>query len=200
MNKVCISLGWNCHSAVHSVNTGLRIRKSDGYNTCPFDEMVTNHDGIVQCLLDDFKYFCDETNLQLNYIQGDDTIYNTKYNFIYNHESPGHANLYITQNWAEGINHYVNNNYYNFKRRYEKRVNNFRNYLSDPNNYIIFVITSWNKTQDDMADLKNAIETHYPNLKYEIQILNDPNGKEYYVKHMNYMGYTENDHELKRLL
>jgi hypothetical protein len=51
-----------------------------------------------------------------------------------------------------------------------------------------------------MADLKNAIETHYPNLKYEIQILNDPNGKEYYVKHMNYMGYTENDNELKRLL
>ena len=42
MNNVCISLGWNCHSAVHSVNTGLRSRKIDGYKTCPFDEMVSN--------------------------------------------------------------------------------------------------------------------------------------------------------------
>ena len=200
MNKVCISLGWNCHSAVHSVNTGLRSRKSDGYNTCPFDEMVTNQNGIFQCLLDDFKYFCDETCLQLNNIQGDNSIYNTNYNFIYNHESPGHANLYITQNWEEGIDHYINNNYYHFKTRYEKRIQNFRNYLLDPNNYIIFVITSWNKTQDDMVDLKTAIEAHYPNLKYEIQIINDPNGKEYYVKHMKYMGYTETDNELKRLL
>jgi hypothetical protein len=48
--------------------------------------------------------------------------------------------------------------------------------------------------------LKTAIEKHYPNLKYEIQIINDPNGKEYYVRHMKHMGYTENDYELQRLL
>ena len=150
MNTVCISLGWNCHSAVHSVNTGLRSRKSDGYNTCPFDEMITNQNGIVKCLLDDFEYFYDETNLQLNNIQGDNSIYNTTYNFIYNHESPGHANLHTKENWKDGKFTYVNSNYKELKKRYNNRVNNFINYCSDPNNFITFIINTWDKKENDL--------------------------------------------------
>ena len=64
--------------------------------------------------------------------------------------------------------------------------------------FISFIITSWNKTQDDITDLKKAIEKHYPNLKYEVIILNDPHGKEYYLKHMIYMRYKEDDYEIAR--
>jgi hypothetical protein len=201
MNKIGISLGWNCNSAVYGVNTGLRLHKENGYTTCPFDTMVSNIDGVIKCLEDVFEFFYDPKFIKMVHVQGDEyCIYNTKYNFGYNHESPGHANLYIHQGWPEGINHFINNDFYHFKQRYEKRVNNFRNYLSNKNNYIIFIITTWNKTQEDMTDLKRAIEKHYPYLKYEINIINDPNGKEYYIKHMRDMGYTDDDYEIKRLL
>jgi hypothetical protein len=202
MNQIGISLGWNCHSAIWGVNNNIRKDKAEGYNTCPFDLMVTNYKGIVECLNDNFKYFYDENYLKLvkqpkldEYI-----IYNTKYNFCFNHESPGHADLYISQNWSGGINHFTNENFKNLKIRYSKRVDNFRYYLSDPNNYITFIITSWEKTSDDISDLKLAIEKHYPTLKYKVIILNDPNGKEYYLRHMRDMKYTDDDYEIKRLL
>jgi GDP-D-mannose dehydratase len=44
-------------------------------------------------------------------------IYNKKYNFIFNHESPGHANLFVSQNWTKGINHYIMNDYEEFINR-----------------------------------------------------------------------------------
>ena len=159
MNKIGISLGWNCASANYGIGTGLRLRKQDGYTTCPFDAMVSNIDGIIKCLEDDFKFFYDPQYLKMKHIQGDEyCIYNTKYNFGYNHESPGHANLYINEKWPEGINHFINNDFYYFKQRYENRVNNFRKYLSNKNNFITFIITTWNKTQEDMIDLKKQLK------------------------------------------
>ena len=67
---------------------------------------------------DDFKYLCDTNYLTLKTVGTDVLIYNTKYKFIFNHESPGHSNLYITQKWTKGINHYVMNNYEEFINRY----------------------------------------------------------------------------------
>lgn len=202
MNNIGISLGWNCNSAVWGVQQNIRKRKDEGYNTCPFDEMITNYKGIVNCLNDDFKYFYDENHIEMikEIKENEYTIYNNKYNFGFNHESPGHADLYISQKWTEGINHFINNNFYNFKERYKKRIHNFRSYLLDPNNFIIFILTSWNKTQDDIIDLKMAIEKYYPTLKYKIIIINDPNGKEYYLKHMRDMRIKDDDYEIKRIL
>ena len=199
MNNIGISLGWNCYSAVWGVEAGIRKRKGGGYTTCPFDMMVTNYKGIVDCLNDDFKYFYDENYLELikEIKENEYTIYNNKYNFGFNHESPGHADLYITESWPEGINHFINNNYHNLKELYSRRIQNFRSYLLDSNNFITFIITSWDKTQDDITDLKLAIEKNYPNLKYNVVILNDPNGKEYYLRHMKDMKYKE---EIQRLL
>ena len=109
-----ISLGWNCGSANYGVSSGIRSTKKNGYNTSPFDEMITNYEGIIQCINDDFEYLCDTKYLELIKISetsgllntngnGDYIIYNNKYKFMFNHESPGHANLYITQNWKNGI-------------------------------------------------------------------------------------------------
>jgi hypothetical protein len=201
MEHVGISLGWNCYSAMYAVEKGLRQTKQNGYKTCPFDKMVSNYKGLVQCLSDNFSHFYDETCITLLKVNDhESTIYNTKYNFAFNHESPGHADLHICENWEGGINHFVDNNYHFLKERYQRRIDNFRNYLSDPNNFISFVITSWNKSQDDIIDLKQAIETHYPKLKYQIIIVNDPHGKEYYIDHLKYMNFTEDDYELHRLL
>lgn len=200
-NNIGISLGWNCHSAIWGINNNKRISKVNGYKTCPFDIMVSNYPGICECIKDDFKYLCDENYLELVKVNDSEfIIYNNKYNFGFNHESPGHANLYITEGWEHGINHYVINNYEYLKKRYLKRINNFKEYLLDENNIINFIITTWEKNNNDLKMLKDILNNKYPNLKYNFIILNEPNGKDYYIRHLKDMHFTENDEELKRLL
>lgn len=201
MNNIAISLGWNCQSATWAVDAGIRMRKSNGYKTCPFDIMVTNYKGIVECINDNFKYMCDEKYLELRQeSENVFNIYNTKYNFIFNHESPGVANLYKTENWAEGINHFVNNNYRNLKIRYNNRIDNFRKYLSNPLNSITFVITSWDRTPYDVPELRDVFLRLYPRLRYTVITNNTHNGKDYYIQHLRSMGFTDEDYEIKRIL
>ena len=201
VSRIGISLGWTCNSAIHGVNNGIRTRKEAGYKTCPFDTMISNFDGIVECIKDDFAYFTDEKYLSINATNpADPCIMNLKYRFGFNHESPGHADLYKKEKWPEGIAHFICDQYKNFKTRYQNRINNFRNYLSDPNNHITFIITTWDKTEEDMKPLKDALAIRYPHLSYDFVILNDPNGKEYFLRHMHYLGYKDDEHEIKRLL
>jgi hypothetical protein len=204
-NNIAISLGFNCDSATYGIKNGLRRSKKDGYNTCPFDKMLTNYEGVIKCIEDDFQYFCDDTYLKLEYLVEHPTdleIRNTKYNFLFNHESPGHANLYLTENWPEGINHFVNNQFKNFKIRYQKRINNFRNYLSDPNNIITFIITTWNKTDADLTRLSDVLKLKYPHLSYNFKILNCTrgSGKNFFLDVLRMMKVDENDEEIQRLI
>ncbi len=137
-----ISLGWRCEAAQAGVSLGLRKTKEYGYKICPFDLMVSNYIGMCKCINDDFKYFCDPNYLELRpalnlikYLgpnQNDDELwlYNTYYNFVFNHESPFHGNLFLIEKW-NGPYHFVDNNYKKFIERYENRINNFRNYLKN---------------------------------------------------------------------
>uniref|UniRef100_A0A6C0D7Q8 Uncharacterized protein n=1 Tax=viral metagenome TaxID=1070528 RepID=A0A6C0D7Q8_9ZZZZ len=51
-----------------------------------------------------------------------------------------------------------------------------------------------------MKELDDVLNEKYPNLKYKYVILNDPNGLEYFKRHLIDMNFSENDLELKRLL
>jgi hypothetical protein len=196
ISNIGISLGWNCHSAVWATDNGIRSRKSDGYKTCPFDIIVTNYVGIVDCLLDDFKFMCDDKFLEIRPGKSDNEvlIFNTKYNFIFNHESPGHADLYLKENWPEGKFHFTVDNFRNLKERYNRRIDNFRRYVLNPLNRVTFIMTSWDKT--DISDLQYVIQKMYPTLQYEVKMLNDPKGKQYYIDHMIEMNVPS---ELDRL-
>jgi hypothetical protein len=170
MNSIGISLGDICYSAEWAVQNKYRKRKEQGYNTCPFDLMVSNYKGVVKCIEEDFKNFCDIDYLTL---KKNNIIYNTYYNFDFNHESPYHADLYLTEKWPEGANHFVNNNFKHFIERYNNRIQSFRNYLNDPNNKIVFIIKFSYKPceNNDLVELKKALSEKYPKLKYEIKIL-----------------------------
>jgi len=169
MTTIGVSLGNVCHSADWGVQNNIRKKRSEGYNTCPFDLMVSNYRGIIECIYDDFLYFCDTNYLQLT----DNGIRHTKYNFEFNHESPGPVEIYLQENWPEGKNHFINNNYHYFIQRYNKRISAFRNYLNDPNNYIIFIIQFYydNNPKNDFEELRQALKYKYPNLKYEIRVI-----------------------------
>jgi len=216
MNSVGISLGWNCGPAGDGIKLGLRKTKEEGYQTCPFDMMVSNYIGLCECIKDDFKYFCDPEYIQLRKAprmsihipnQNDEEmwIYNTKYNFAFNHESPGHGNLYLGEGWVGGINHFVENNFENFIARYTKRINSFRTYLQEAD-YINFIMVRYNSIPYELVDI---IKERYPNLKFKVNsIINyhmrnclHPNGDENYYEsdYLRYMNVDEVEHEAEYL-
>lgn len=169
-----ISLGWNCSSASEGVACGYRKTKAQGYKTCPFDEMNTNYDGIVRCIQDNFEGFCDPQYLALRtfpstcpYYPNETLIVNTKYGFIFNHESPGHADLYKTQAWSGGINHFVENNFEHFRERYTRRIRNFYEYVRSGET-IRFLITY---PMSDMVELRRVLNATcaYTIVRFDIQ-------------------------------
>jgi hypothetical protein len=172
MDHIGISLGWNCYSAAWGVANNIREKKINGYKTCPFDECFTNYNGVIECINDNFKYFLDINYLKLIKAQftiesikeEELLIINTKYNFIFNHESPGHANLYLTEKWLGGINHFIDNNFKEFINRYIKRINNFREYMNN-NLEIIFILTRYNQ---NTIKLEEIIKKQYPKKKFNI--------------------------------
>jgi hypothetical protein len=194
MGQIGISLGWNCTPATFGVDERIRERKENGYLTCPFDEMITNLPGVIKCIEDDFKDFTNEKYLELivseekvgGIMLNETLIHNTKYNFIFNHESPGHADLYKTQSWTEGVNHYIDNNFNLFKERYNRRIQNFKNYIKDAQNLdnIIFILSRFNK---DVKKLDEVLKQKYPNLKYEILTITPKEGLEMVHGHYRLM-------------
>jgi len=198
-----ISLGWNCHSATMGVSMGVRNTKQNGYKTCPFDEMATNYDGIIECINDDFEYLCDIQYLELikipkesKWLSGETVIYNKKYKFIFNHESPGHANLFITQNWPNGINHYIVNSYEEFINRYKRRITNIKELLNSGKN-IKFILTRPNTELCDISKLREVIINKYPLLNFEFVLLDCD--KYIYYDHLMLMKIDKNDEKNKRL-
>lgn len=189
MNQQGISLGWRCESAQIGISNNIRSTKSEGYNTCPFDLHNSNYLGVIECIKDDFKYltdtkylevregtFCSEHFAMFNKPLVERQIVNTYYGFVYNHESPGHANLYRTENWSGGINHFVDNNFEKFIDRYNFRVQNFRNYLSSGDK-INFILMRYNDIPNELC---RVIEETHPNLNFEIHSF------------VNYSPYTYN--------
>lgn len=175
--QIGISLGWNCGPAGLGVRNGLRARKEDGYKTCPFDEMISNMKGVIECIKDDFKYFLDDRYLEVKEClfdagglkKGEYLLHNTKYNFIFNHESPGHAGLYLSQQWEGGINHYIDNDFKLFKERYQRRIDNFRQYINS-GSFINFIISRYNY---NLFELDKALRETHPALKYKLHV-SDP--------------------------
>ncbi len=206
-----ISLGWNCNSATQGVNNGLRRKKADGYMTCPFDKIISNYKGIIQCIKDDFISFLDTDYLEVKNIvpysggASENFIYNKKYKFVFNHESPGHANLYITENWEKGINHFVMNNFEEFINRYRARIQNFKN-LINSDKHINFLITRPKTKKEDLYELTDVLKNKYPNLSFDYIIFEKNYNNtanldeyEYFKNHMIDLGIDEDDAEIKRL-
>ena len=165
--------------------------------------MVTNYKGIIECIKDDFEFLCDIKYLKLikipnesKFLSGEDIIYNTKYNFIFNHESPGHANLFVHQKWKNGINHYIINDYEEFINRYKRRIQNIKDLLNSKNN-ITFILTRPNTKLYDISELSEVIINKYPFLNFKFVFLDWD--KYFYYEHLLLMKIDENDDEIKRL-
>lgn len=188
MTPIGVSFGWNCSSASWAAAAGFRGIRSSGYQTCPFDEMLTNYAGVVECIRSDFEGFVDPANLVLKqitasapYCAGDALVYNTQYRFLFNHESPGHADLYLHQGWLGGKEHYIANNWHAFRERYTRRIENFRKYMTSGAPIVCILTYPFPPTE-----LEDALRTAYPNTHFTI-IRRDIENMEHYEAHMRLM-------------
>ena len=171
-----ISLGRDCLPAAWGKHTAFRGTKSTGYLTCPFDKMVSNYEGVVKCIQEDFAYFTDPAFLTMKPNKEKDKpmiLYNTYYKFMFNHESPYVGNFYIKESWPEGPNHYIKKNYAHFIERYTRRINNFRQYMNNPRISIAFILFL-KDTPNDCNELRDALSCKYPSLKYKIILIDGP--------------------------
>lgn len=194
-NKIYISLGWRCESAVRRANL-YNLRKPN-YETCIFDLMVTNLEGIIKCINDDFsnlfnpKYLiCKEKSLLMN----------TYYKFGFNHETPGAEKLPgIKWPLNEDKNYYIKNNFEKFKERYKKRLQNFKKYIKD-NDHIIFILERvHNKKNVLLEKLKNILKKKYPKKKFSFDVFysEKDGGIKLHELNMNALKLTEDEKKLE---
>ena len=155
--------------------------------------MISDYAGLIECITEDFKDFCNTDYLALAPHTEEKLIKHLKYNFYFNHESPGHANLYLTEQCEFGGTHFTENNYQRFIKRYQARINNFRNYLNDPNNELLFIVERYNSPP---VELEEAIAKTYPNLKFQIAWISSRSDP-WEEKHINTV-YPENHPERLR--
>lgn len=192
--RLGISLGLNCASAVDLYKNGIRESKKNGYKTCVFDLMVSNLPGIIKCINDDFKYFCDLDYIQLkNSVHdffgipvGSQVLCNTYYNFVFTHESPGHILLFWHEKWPDGIDHYVKNGYAKFIERYTQRINNFKEYMNGENKIIFKIIGPEGQNLDE---LNNALKLKYPNLVFDL--ISENYNSEFFDNYTQFMKINE---------
>lgn len=154
-----ISLGWNCNPACIRANK-YNFKKGNGYLSCPFDLGVTPFNGLCDCILDNFdrtKFF----NLRIEYdpINKQDCILN-EYDMWFNHESEKLNNNEKIE-WYPGK--WSENNFQLFKERYDRRIENFTNYISKNN--ILFIIEN---PIDDISKIIDIIKNKYPQLNFKI--------------------------------
>jgi hypothetical protein len=164
--EVGISLGSNCEAAVQGVANKLRLSKAENYQTCPFDIGLFNYNGVVECLRDKFKYFTDSrylTTIEIqdtfgHYKKGVKVIYNSKYRFIFNHES-----------WQE----FSANDFFYFKKRYNRRIDHFFEYINSAifrGSTINFLVATTVDAEEQMPRLIDAISTTFEGLRFRFSL------------------------------
>ncbi len=185
--KTYISIGWRCESAVRrTIIYGL---KKPEYQTCVFDLMISNLDGIIKCFENDFKYFCDPKYIVYT---GKGFIKNTHYKFMFNHETPGHADLHLKEGWpGNDKNYFVKDNFKMFIDRYNRRISNFKNYIKE-NDHIIFILQMVKINQENslLLKLKKILKKKYPKKIFSFDLFEEPK-MDFYKKNLITMGVQE---------
>jgi hypothetical protein len=144
--------------------------------------------------LNDFEDFYNTEYLTLN---GNNSIINTKYSLVFNHESPNHFHILGGNERWSGDDHFIKNNFALFRERYKRRLMNFKQYIEQAikdGTIIIFVICRYNSLPVELDDI---IKYKYPMLNYKIACINNIDRNlelNTYIKN----GFHEDDKELER--
>lgn len=129
-----ISLGENCTPRI-KLKHDYGLSKKGGYKSCPFDLCITPFESLCNILENNFEtFFRGLKIIEWEDAEGDrslagpgKTAISNQDGIIFNHEGGGHSHLFrIGQNDDE---FYSRDNFKEFKNKYSKRIENFKNKL-----------------------------------------------------------------------
>ena len=185
--KIYISLGWRCDSSV-IINKKYNVQKKQ-HVVNVFDSMISNLDGIIKCFENNFQYFCDSNYLVYT---GKGYIKNSFYKFMFNYETPGHADLHLKEGWpGNDKNYFIKDNFKMFIDRYNRRISNFKNYIKE-NDHIIFILQMVKINQENslLLKLKKILKKKYPKKIFSFDLFEEPK-MDFYKKNLITMGVQE---------
>lgn len=139
ITNIFISLGYNCDPRIF-LKEKLEMSKNNGYLSCPFDLCITpSFQTLVNILQSDFCVFFDDIQcIDWGNADGDrshagpgNMAISNNCGMIFNHEGGGHSHLFEVG--KNNDYYFTENNFARFKERYNKRIENFRNYCRNAN-------------------------------------------------------------------
>jgi hypothetical protein len=123
-------------------------------------------------------------------------IFNEKYNFLFSHESPC-FDFYITENWKNGINHFIIDNFKEFNDRYKRRIQNFKDLITSGKKIDFILQRSFINGENDISLLYKTIQNKYDFLEFKIILIDIDKYAMY--NYLTTSRIDENDDEIKRL-
>jgi hypothetical protein len=94
-------------------------------------------------------------------------IRNTYYNFVFPHESPGGAAALSSEPWPGGPYQYAEDGFRLFRERYDRRIENFRQYMRSEATTVLLLTAS----VYDVSQLEAAIRAQHPHASFRVHVL-----------------------------
>ena len=169
-----IPLGSYCLPRVISTLSMLKPRKAAGEKTLPFDlGFFMNFDRILDTLDNEFKTFYDD--IEWGWISNPLVTMDLKMLFDFN----PNVKHWVSEKLGAVFNHeYMMTDKGEFKTRYDKRIENFYEYIKDDRYELYFLVASFSEIrQPQINRLKSIIDRYRSKNSYNIIIINQSSHK-----------------------
>ena len=164
-----VPLGGNCFPRWSATNLGYKKRKSEGEPSFPFDLGIWPMPMVRYLIENDFEGMADPANLLLRADEeGRPVLCDRRFpSGSYNHEMPPNTDTDFTVN-----------NFENFAKRYENRINNFRAAVSAAPQVLLY-LTATNLigeednpySMEDFQAIIHALSLRYPGTQFKMLVV-----------------------------
>lgn len=188
-----ISLGGDCMIKQFLTEMGYLKRKSDGAKTFPFDLAIHPYKSVVELLTNNFNNYIATEHIDMN---EEHQIYNKLFDVIFLHESPKWSDVDFDYCWSKQqskVMNFSDNEYYQLKKRYMDRIENFKECLSEDGKFLFIYHTKTNDHPQELYDaLRFNVKKHEDFTFIMINTSSRPEITEYDRKNGEYPYYYYN--------
>lgn len=159
-----ISLGVDCLPRAMSTKFNFKRTKKQNELTYPFDLAWHDYETTCRLIQNDFDEYTNPLKL---YVNSNGHIAHRDYTIVFNHESDS----------AEKLLEFARDDFFKFRERYDRRVNDFKNVMSTTTEHVVFLL-HYKKYPVELVD---TIKERYPQLQFTILTINCPYVHESYL-------------------
>lgn len=156
-----ISLGTDCLFKTFMTELGYKKKRIDGEKTNPFDLAIHSYKSVLHFMMHGFDEYIKDDDI---YINDEGLLCNKRWNTVFVHESNSFKDIaYIGDCWKKQSLEYnfIDNNYKELKRRYNRRIKDLEYILKDKEKEYIFCYHT--RCNEHCAELYQWIKENYVN-------------------------------------